>query len=167
MSHMNFYEGLSGVLAGYDFELSCNGAMVEVFPLQSGENILEKSQYADLIAQLDTKVCQFANENDLPSRNSKFAIVHGAETTSNFVDNFDISKYDSGIIWLSTATPRKYYLDHIGKFPMKSASLMGTLDGVERISRLGEELYHTDNYVGIIEGLVGHIVILLYNNFYT
>ena len=29
---------------------------------------------------------------------------------------------------------------------------MGTLDGIERISRLGEELYHTDNYVGIVEG---------------
>ena len=56
----------------------------------------------------------------------------------------------------STATPRKYYLDHIGKFPMKSASLMGTLDGIERISRLGEELYHTDNYVGIVEGSAYH-----------
>ena len=33
---------------------------------------------------------------------------------------------------------------------------MGTLDGIERISRLGEELYHTDNYVGIVEGSVHH-----------
>ena len=39
---------------------------------------------------------------------------------------------------------------------MKSASLMGTLDGIERISRLGEELYHTDNYVGIVEGSAYH-----------
>ena len=39
---------------------------------------------------------------------------------------------------------------------MKSASLMGTLDGIERISRLGEELYHTDNYVGIVEGSAHH-----------
>ena len=33
---------------------------------------------------------------------------------------------------------------------------MGTLDGVERISRLGEELYHTDNYVGIVKGPGNH-----------
>ena len=33
---------------------------------------------------------------------------------------------------------------------------MGTLDGIERISRLGEELYHTDNYVGIVEGSAYH-----------
>ena len=45
-------------------------------------------------------MCEFANGNDLPSENSKFAIVHGAEAATNFVDNFDITKYDSGILWL-------------------------------------------------------------------
>ena len=49
---------------------------------------------------MDVEVCEFANENDLPSRNSKFAIVHGAEAANNFVDNVDTSKYDSGIVWL-------------------------------------------------------------------
>merc|ERR1719454_807238 len=145
--------GLSGVFADYDFELSCNDAVVEVFPLRSGDKILGEAHYADLLAQLNAEVCEFANGNDLPSENSKFAIVHGAEAATDFVENFDITEYDSGILWLSTATPRKFYLDHVGKFPMKSASLMGTLDGIERISRLGEELYHTDNYVGIVEGM--------------
>ena len=48
-----FYKGLSGVLAGYEFELNCNGALVEVFPLQSGENILDETYYADLLAQVN------------------------------------------------------------------------------------------------------------------
>ena len=47
-----FTQGLSGVLAGYDFELSCNDAVVEVFPLQSGDNILAEAHYVDLLAQV-------------------------------------------------------------------------------------------------------------------
>ena len=47
-----FTKGLSGVFAGYDFELSCNDAVVEVFPLQSGDNILAKAHYVDLLAQV-------------------------------------------------------------------------------------------------------------------
>ena len=57
-------------------------------------------QIGSLCLKLDAEVCEFANENDLPSENSKFAIVHGAEAATNFVENFDITKYDSGILWL-------------------------------------------------------------------
>ena len=47
-----FNKGLSGVFAGYDFELSCNDAVVEVFPLQSGDKILGEAHYAELLAQV-------------------------------------------------------------------------------------------------------------------
>ena len=47
-----FNKGLSGVFAGYDFELSCNDAVVEVFPLQSDDKILGEAHYADLLAQV-------------------------------------------------------------------------------------------------------------------
>ena len=39
-------------MAGYDFELSCNDAVVEVFPLQSDDKILGEAHYADLFAQV-------------------------------------------------------------------------------------------------------------------
>ena len=55
--------------------------------------------------QLDIEVCEFANENELPSRNSRFAIVHGAEAANDFVENSDVSKYDSGILWLRIVFP--------------------------------------------------------------
>ena len=52
MGHNEFNKGLSGVFAGYDFELSCNDAVVEVFPLRSGDKILGEAHYADLLAQV-------------------------------------------------------------------------------------------------------------------
>ena len=56
---MNFNKGLTGVFAGYDFELSCNDAVVEVFPLRSGDQILGEAHYADLLAQVSLRLFIF------------------------------------------------------------------------------------------------------------
>ena len=61
---------MSGVFAGYDFELSCNDAVVEVFPLQSGDKILGEAHYAELLAQVSLQQVFWFNESYLSSRDT-------------------------------------------------------------------------------------------------
>ena len=61
---------MSGVFAGYDFELSCNDAVVEVFPLQSGDKILGEAHYSDLLAQVSLQQIFWFRESYVSSRDT-------------------------------------------------------------------------------------------------
>ena len=61
---------MSGVFAGYDFELSCNDAVVEVFPLQSGDKILGEAHYSDLLAQVSLQQIFWFFESYVSSRDT-------------------------------------------------------------------------------------------------
>lgn len=66
---------------------------------------------------------------------STLAIVHGQRAALEFSSNLD-DDY-TGVIWLSTTLPRSYLRGGDG-FPFKSASIVGDLDGHERVTRLGK-----------------------------
>ena len=68
---------------------------------------------------------------------STLAIVHGEHAAHEFSSNLD-DDY-TGVIWLSTTLPRSYL--RTDGFPFKSASVVGDLDGHERVTRLGKSVF--------------------------
>ena len=57
-------------MAGYDFELSCNDAVVEVFPLQRGDKTLEETHYAALLAQVSLLFFIISNNSSKTMKDS-------------------------------------------------------------------------------------------------
>ena len=53
--HYRALKGISGAFAGYEFDLSCNGAIVEIFPVISSSEYLEQTYYQDLVNQVSIK----------------------------------------------------------------------------------------------------------------
>lgn len=122
------------------------GTYVGLYTARAGNIPAPVDHYGSLLAAVEESICS-------SSAVSTISIVHGSEAAESWKS--DGTAASGGVVFLGTGIPRSFWRPESTPLRPKSLSFIGELDGVSRVTRVGEDLFHGNiekNHVVIVNG---------------
>jgi len=123
------------------------GNYVGLYTARIGNVPVPVSHYSSLLVAVEESLCSSS------AVGSTLSIVHGSEAAESWKS--DGTAVLGGVVFLGTGIPRSFWRPENDPLRPKSLSFIGELDGVSRVTRVGEDLFHgreDKNHVVIVNG---------------
>ena len=122
------------------------GTYVGLYTARIGSLPVSADLYRSLMTSVEESVCA-------SGRGGTLSIVHGSEAAEAWKS--DDTAVLGGVVFLGAGVPRSFWRPENDPLRPKSLSFVGELDGVSRVTRVGEDLFHGNaekNHVVIVNG---------------